>query len=170
MKKSIALLALVLTLSLGAFAEHPGGPPAGAGKPTPADLAAKQVKFLTVLLDLTSTQQDKATQLFTAAETAKVAPEADIEKQEALLAAAETATPTGTLTTPIAAIAADTALILAADAGAEAAFYSYLVDPTQKAKYKGFLEGEFEVPDRGKGPGNGQGPSGSSGNGHGNGH
>lgn len=170
--KKFLLLAVMFAFSAGAFAQHgdpPPGPPSGTpgGKPaqTPAEIAANQVKFLTVLLDLTQAQQNTATGYFTDAENAKALLEADIEKQEALVVAAVLATPTGDIATPAGKIGTDTAGIATADAAAEALFYKLLTSD-QKTKYASFLNGDFVVPGNGKGPGNGHGPGTHGHNGH----
>jgi hypothetical protein len=172
--RKLALVALMSMLSLGAFAQHPGGPPEGAGKPakTPADIAANEVKFLTVLLDLDANQESKATTFFTAAENSKATLEADIEKQEEALAAAVIANKSSDITAAATKIGTDTAGIALAQANAEAAFYQIL-SSDQKTKYGKYLNGEFVVPGNGHGPGNGNGNGPGGGNpppGHGNGH
>lgn len=171
--KKIVLFALLLTLSLGAWAQNgngggddngDNGTSKGHGKPTqtPADIAAAEVKFLTALLDLTTAQQATAVTLFEAEETQKATIETDLDKQHAALKTALTSTPTGDITTPIKQIGADTIALETLEVNTELTFFGELTTD-QKVKYANFLKGDFLVP--GQGSGNGHGP-GRSGHGH----
>jgi len=158
MKKTV-LLALILTLSLAAFAQQemilPTIPGTGHGNgPSTAQIVSVEVKFLTALLGLTQAQQDQATVLFTAAETAKAKFAADIPTQEAAVTKAILANDSAGITKATNAIGADTAGIAAADANAQKDFYQ-LLTADQKLKYAALLVGEF-------------GPSHGSGHGHAN--
>jgi hypothetical protein len=166
MKKTV-LLALILMLSLAAFAQDTlppmnpgngngngnGGNGNGSGQPI-AQLVNAEVKFLTALLTLTQAQQDLATVIFTNAETAKAKFAADIPTQEAAVTKAILTDPAG-IKKATDAIGADTAGIAAADANAQSAFYQQLI-ADQKIKYAALLTGEFGPS---HGPGNG-GPHG----------
>ena len=173
--KKIALFALMLTLSLGAWAQNGAGngddsndngngnANANHGKPsqTPADIATAEVKFLTALLDLSTAQQASATTLFTAEETQKATIETDLDAQHKALTAALTATPTGDITTPINKIGADTIALESLEVNTELTFFGQLTTD-QKIKYANFLKGDFLVPGQGSGHGHGPGRSGHS--------
>ena len=172
MKKFI-LLALLCAFSAGAFAQHgdpppgpPSGTPGGKPEPTPAQIAANEVKFLGVLLDLTQAQEDSALTIFTATETTKATLEATIETQHAALVTAVLANNASGMTTAANAIGTATAAIELADAQSEAAFNA-LLTAAQKTKYASFLKGDFVVPGNGEGPGHGHGPDPNPGHGHG---
>ena len=162
MKKTV-LLALVLTLSLAAFAQQETMPPMDPGNghgngPSTAQIVSIEVKFLTALLTLTQAQQDQATVLFTAAETAKAKFTADIPTQQAAVVTAILANNSANITKATNAIGADTAGIAAADADAQAAF-NQLLTAEQKVKYAALLTGEF-------GPGHGGGHGHETGHGN----
>jgi Spy/CpxP family protein refolding chaperone len=134
-------------LSLAAFARQETVPPLDPGNGhgnglTTAQIVSIEVKFLTALLGLTQAQQDQATVLFTAAETAKAKFAADIPTQEAAVTAAILANSSAGITKATNALGADTAGIAAADANAQAAFYQ-LLTADQKTKYAALLTGEF---------------------------
>lgn len=162
--KKLALFVVMLALSAGAFAQHgdpPPGPPNGTpnGKPTqtPAQIAAEEVKFLAILLDLNSDQQKKALTLFTTAETNKAKIVTDhLDKDQATLLS--TVLAGAGIDSAAAAVGADLGNIAAEEGKAQSALYNdSSLTSDQKAKYKAFLEGEFVVPGDGKGPGNGKG-------------
>lgn len=168
--KKIALFTLLLTLSLGAWAQNGGGSDDdnndngnghGHGKPaqTAADIATAEVKFLTALLDLTTAQQASAITLFTAEETQKATLETDLDNQHKALKTALTATPTGDITTPINKIGADTIALESLEVNTELSFFAQLTTD-QKIKYANFLKGDFLVPGQGSGNGHGPGRSG----------
>ncbi len=170
--KKLALLALMLTLSMGAWGQNGNddngdgngnGHGQGQGQRTPDEIAAAEVKFLTALLDLTPAQQATATKLFSDEEKLKQPLETDLDNQQAALKTALLATPTGDITTPVNKIGADTIALETLEVNTELAFYNSLTTE-QKTKYANFLKGDFLVP--GHGPGNGHGPGGNNGHGH----
>jgi hypothetical protein len=108
----------------------------------PATLAARQVKFLTHLLDLTTGQQTQATTIFTAAITAKQALQTQITTANTALVTAIKANNTANITTQATALGTLRGQVIAIDANAEAAFY-LLLTADQKTKLDSFSDGAF---------------------------
>ena len=139
MKKALTILmlnsALATTLIL---AQGRGGAP-----PTPADIVARRVTFLTSQLSLTASQQQQATAIFTAAaNSATTLRESSRTAREALNEAVK-ANDIAAIDRAAATIGSLTTQQTSNEAKAEAAFYQILT-PEQKTKFS---------ESRGRGPG-----------------
>ena len=132
MKKSITRLASIATLTTVALLAQ--GPRSGerqprrrgSGSSNPPDVAtvvARQVKFLTTLLTLTTAQATQATTIFTAALNAITPLETQITTAETALSTAIKANTTAAITTQATAIGTAQGQIVGIKANADAAFY-----------------------------------------------
>ena len=155
MKRSITRLASIATLTAVALlAQGPrpdnanrGGGGSGSGNPPDvATVVARQVKFLTTLLTLSTAQAAQATTIFTAALNAITPLETQITTAETALSTAIKANTTAAITTQAAAIGTATGQIVGIKANADAAFY-LLLTADQKTKLTDFgtdfLDGRF---------------------------
>ena len=159
MKKSITRLASIATLTtVSLLAQGPYPENAnrgnGAGSSNPPDVAtvvARQVKFLTTLLTLTTAQATQATTIFTAALNAITPIQTQITTAETALSTAikantTAAVTTAAITTQATAIGTAEGQIVGIKANADAAFY-LLLTADQKTKLTDFgtdfLDGRF---------------------------
>ena len=144
MKKSITRIASVAALTTVALlaqgprpenGDHGGG--AGNNPPDVATIVARQVKFLTTLLTLTTAQATQATTIFTAALNSITPLETQITTAETALSTAIKANTTAAITTQSAAIGTAHGQIVGIKASADAAFY-LLLTTDQKTKLTNF--------------------------------
>jgi hypothetical protein len=155
MKKSIRrILPIAVFSAVAAFAQSHGfafghdgdNSNKGNGSSTqttdPATLAAREVQFLTHLLDLTTGQQTQATTIFTNAITAKQALQTQITTASTALVTAIKANNTANITTQATALGTLRGQTIAIDANASAAFY-LLLTADQKTKLDSFANGGF---------------------------
>jgi hypothetical protein len=155
MKKSITRLASIVTLTAVALlaqgprpdnANRGGGGSGSSNPPDVATVVARQVKFLTTLLTLSTAQATQATTIFTAALNAITPLETQITTAETVLSTAIKANTTAAITTQAAAIGTAQGQIVGIKANADAAFY-LLLTADQKTKLTDFgtdfLDGRF---------------------------
>ena len=152
---SVAVLTTVALLAQGPHGEngmHPGGGPGSTTPPDPATVVTHQVSFLTTLLTLTTGQATQATTIFTTALTAVTALQTQIQTAETALSTAIKANASATIATQAATIGTLHGQIVAANAGADAAFY-LLLTADQKTKldtlgtdFSGHGLGDIHIP------------------------
>ena len=106
----------------------------GRTPPTPAEMVARRVTFLTSQLSLTASQQQQATTIFTAATTAATALRESSRTAHQALSDAVKANDTAAIDRTAATLGNLTTQQTSNDAKAEAAFYQILT-PEQKTKY-----------------------------------
>jgi Spy/CpxP family protein refolding chaperone len=145
MKKSItriASIAALTTVALLAQGPRPendnhGGGSGSSNPPDVATVVARQVKFLTTLLTLTTAQATQATTIFTAALNSITPLETQITTAETALSTAIKANTTAAITTQATAIGTAQGQIVGIKANADAAFY-LLLTADQKTKLTNF--------------------------------
>lgn len=128
MKKTIAVLLLSF-----AFAPSLVFAQGSANPPNCTNLAQRRVKFLTTLLDLTASEQEQATTIFTNACTADVTVRASMKTARQSLNTAVQNNDTNGINAAAGQIGTLTGQLVANNALAEAAFYLILT-PEQQSK------------------------------------
>ena len=160
MKKSVLRISAIAALYAATMIAQPhalnaghgpgDGANNGAAQTTdPATLAARQVKFLTQMLTLTTGQQTQATTIFTAEITAEQALQTQFTTAETALITAIKANSAANITTQSTTLGALHGQAIAIEARADAAFYA-LLTTDQKTKLDslnddGFFDGHFGI-------------------------
>jgi Spy/CpxP family protein refolding chaperone len=123
--KQLLVLTLAIAIAIPAMAQTPPKPP------TAAEIAKRQVKTLTTLLNLTSAQQQQATTIYTnAAQAQQSVIESDKEAHDTLHAAIKN-NDSATIDQVASVIAQNTAQVTSIKAKADAAFYQILTSDQQ---------------------------------------
>jgi len=123
--KQLVVLTLVIAVAIPVFAQTPPKPPSAA------EMAKRQVRSLTTLLNLTSAQQQQATTIYINAAKAQQAMQGNDRQTHDNLKAAIRANDTAAIDQLASSIAQNTAQITAIKAKADAAFYQILTSEQQ---------------------------------------
>lgn len=128
MKRTLTILLLNAAVATSLILAQGRGTP-----PTPAEMVARRVTFLTNQLSLTASQQQQATTIFTDAATAGTALRESLRTAHQTLSDAVKANDTATIDRSAATIGNLTSQQTSIDAKAQAAFYQILT-PDQRTK------------------------------------